>query len=75
MILYKQPSEINQIARDYENQIKQLKDTLYRIGWHMRGSLTFNDLFNVISFEDRQILSEIIKENIETTNKTGLAIL
>ena len=70
-----QPSEIDQIVKNYENEIKQLKDTLYRIGWHMRGSLTYDDLFNVLSIEDREIIHEIIKENIETTNKTGLPLL
>lgn len=75
MILTMQPSEIDQLVKDYENEIKQLKDTLYRMGWHMRGSLSYDDLFNVLSIEDRAIISQIIKDNIETTNKTGLALL
>jgi hypothetical protein len=41
----------------------------------MRGSLTHYDLFHVLSVDDREILTKIIKEQIETVNKTGLPIL
>lgn len=70
-----QPSDIQQLAKDYENEIKQIKDNMYRIGWHMRGSLTYNDLFHVISREDQEILTKIIKDNVESTNKTGLPLV
>jgi hypothetical protein len=41
----------------------------------MRGGVTSNELFYQYSFEDRQIISEIIKENIEATKKSGIALL
>ena len=41
----------------------------------MRGSLSYNELFHVISVEDKEILQNIIKDNIETTNKTGLPLI
>jgi len=37
----------------------------------MRGGITMSDAY-FLSFEDRQIASEVIQENIETTKKTGL---
>jgi len=37
--------------------------------WYMRG-LSYDEGMN-LSFEDRQIIGEIIKENLETTKKTG----
>jgi hypothetical protein len=36
----------------------------------MRG-MGFSEAMN-LSFEERQIVGEIIKENLETTKKTGL---
>lgn len=69
------PSDIQQLARDYENEIKQIKDNMYRMGWHMRGSMTYDDLFFVLSVEDREIISRIIKDNVESTNKTGLPLV
>ena len=53
-----------------ENETKQIKDDIYRIGWYMRGSFTYDDLMFKISFEDRKILNKIIKDNLETVNKT-----
>ena len=58
-----------------ENDTKQIKDDVYRIGWYMRGSFTYDDLMFKISLEDRRILNNIIKENIETVNKTKLPLL
>lgn len=37
----------------------------------MRGSVTVEDAF-LMTVEDREILSKIIKENLETTKKSGL---
>lgn len=56
-------------------QIKQLKDNLYRIGWYMRGSFSYENLMYHTSHEDREILNKIIKDNIETTEKTKMPLL
>jgi hypothetical protein len=37
----------------------------------MRGGITLDDAF-ALSFEDREIIANIIKENLETTKKSGL---
>lgn len=37
----------------------------------MRGSITIDDAF-ALAYEDREIISEIIKDNLETTKKSGL---
>jgi len=68
-------SDIISLAKDYENQTKQLKDELYRLGWHMRGSLSYQDLFYIITAEDREILHNIIKDNIELTQKAKMPLL
>lgn len=36
----------------------------------MRGGVSVDEVF-AMSFEERNIISEIIKENLETTKKTG----
>jgi hypothetical protein len=41
----------------------------------MRGGVNINDLFHTYSAEDIEILSKIIKENIETTKATQMNIL
>ncbi len=37
----------------------------------MRGGITLDDAF-ALTVEDREIISEIIKDNLETTKKSGL---
>ncbi len=37
----------------------------------MRGGITLDDAF-ALSVEDREIIADIIKDNLETTKKSGL---
>ena len=41
-----------------------------RLMWHMRGSITLEEAF-MMEPEDRKLISELIKENLETNKKTG----
>jgi ADP-dependent phosphofructokinase/glucokinase len=68
-------SEILDYVKDLDNDVKQIKDEVYRLTWHMRGGVSSEDLFWRYSAEDREIISKIIADNIETTNKTGLPLL
>lgn len=37
----------------------------------MRGGITLDDAF-ALSIEDREIIANLIKENLETTKKSGM---
>jgi len=41
----------------------------------MRGSISYNELMYDISRDDIEIYNKIIKDNIETTEKTNLPLL
>jgi hypothetical protein len=41
----------------------------------MRGGVTINDMLYTYSFEDRTFMYNIIKENIEATKATGIALV
>ena len=41
------------------------------MSWLMRGGLTY-DLAMALSIQEREIINEIIKDNLETTKKSGL---
>jgi hypothetical protein len=68
-------SEILELAKRYESESKQIKNDMYRIAWYMRGSLTYDDIFYKISAEDKEILNNIIKENIDLTTKTKMPLI
>lgn len=42
-----------------------------RCVWYMRGGLSFAEAMN-LSVDEREIIAEIVKDNIETTKKSGL---
>ena len=54
-----------------ENQAKQFKNDLMKIVWYMRGGISLEEAYNTC-YEDREIISNIIRENLETTKKSGL---
>jgi len=42
-----------------------------KMSWFMRGGATYEDVLQM-SHSERELIGELIKENIETTNKTKL---
>lgn len=59
----------------FEGQAKEIKDEIFRISWYMRGGVSSQDLFHTYSFEDRRMMFEIIKENIEATKNAKMPLL
>jgi hypothetical protein len=63
--------EIEELVKEMEADTKALKKDLFRMCWFMRGSLTFEEAFQ-LDFENREIISKIIDSNLETTKETKL---
>lgn len=51
-----------------EGESKQLKFELTKLCWYMRGGLSLTEAYD-LSPEDREIISNLIKENLETSKK------
>ena len=64
-------SEIVKLFESLESESKELKKILFQISWYMRGSINIEQAFQ-LDFENREIISSIINENLETTKETGL---
>jgi hypothetical protein len=63
--------EIDELSKKMEKETKALKDNLFRLCWYMRGGMTISEAYNLAP-DDLEILNSIIKDNLETTKKTGL---
>ena len=63
-------SDLLKYFKDLENESKQIKHELFKICWYMRGGVTYQESL-VMSAEERKIIADIIKENLETAKKTG----
>ena len=53
-----------------ESEIKNFKMELYKRIWFMRGGVTMDEMY-ASSHEDREIMSKVIKDNLDTAKKTG----
>jgi hypothetical protein len=45
-----------------------------QLSWYMRGGVTYDQALQ-LSVSERTLISELIKENLETTKKSGLPFL
>jgi hypothetical protein len=54
-----------------ETQSKALKEEALRLAWYMRGSLSYDEAM-LLSESDREIISKIVKDNLETSKKSGM---
>lgn len=63
--------EIIKLIESMEKDSKALREEALQICWYMRGSLSYEDAM-LLSIEDRNIIDKLIKDNLETTKKSGL---
>lgn len=54
-----------------EREANGLKSEIFKMCWYMRGGLTYAEAMN-LSFREREIIGGLVKENLETTKKSGL---
>lgn len=62
--------EILHEAEQLDKEARAIKKEALKSCWYMRG-MSYTEAMN-LSWEERSIINEIIKENLETTKKTGL---
>lgn len=62
--------EILQEVKKLDKEARSIKKDILKMCWYMRG-LSYTEGMN-LGHEEREIVSEIIKENLETTKKSGL---
>ena len=54
-----------------EKETRNIRQEVLKFCWYMRGGLTYDEGMQLGQTE-REIISEIVKENMETTKKSGL---
>lgn len=63
--------EINKVVEELDEEAKALKKELFKMAWFMRGSLSINEAY-MLDYQDRVVIGEVIKENLETTKETKM---
>ena len=54
-----------------EQESQQIRDEALKMCWYMRGGLTFTEAMN-LGHREGNTISALIKENLETTKKSGM---
>ena len=63
-------SDIIITLKKMEDETKALRHDLFKVCWFMRGGVTYSEAA-AMSPTERQIVAQLVKENMETTKKTG----
>ena len=69
-MLSKSNSDIVSYLKDLDNETKNLKLELMKICWYMRGGMSWQQSLE-LSPDERTIAAQLVKENLDTTKKTG----
>jgi hypothetical protein len=54
-----------------DEEINEIRLEALRMAWYMRGGLSYDQLLQ-LSISERKLIGQIIKDNMETTKKSGL---
>ena len=63
--------QIQELLNSMDRQAKDLKSELIKLVWYMRGGITYAEIL-MMNGSEREIIGKLIKENLETTKKSGL---
>jgi hypothetical protein len=54
-----------------EKETRNIRQEVLKLCWYMRGGLTYDEAVQLSQVE-RDIINELVKDNLETTKKSGL---
>jgi hypothetical protein len=54
-----------------DSEVDNIRQEALKMAWYMRGGLTYDQAMSLGS-KERELISGLIKDNLETTKKSGL---
>ena len=63
--------QISAYIDSLDREAEQIKSESFRLAWYLRGGATYDDVMQM-SIQERQMISDLAKENIDTTKKSNL---
>ena len=63
--------EISEMVDNMEKETDNLRKESLKMSWYMRGGVSYEQALQM-SVKERQMIGEIIKDNLETTKKSKL---
>ena len=63
--------EISKMIDRMDKEADSIRQQSLKMSWYMRGGATYQDIMQM-SFRERSFISDIIKDNLETTKTSKL---
>ena len=63
--------QISKMLDSMEKESNDIRQEALKMAWYMRGGLTYEQAMS-LGVSERKLINVIIKENLETTKKSGL---
>jgi len=73
-LLKSNPEETQEILQDMSIASKAIIKEMAEICWYMRGSITWDQAWQLTS-KQKQVIRKVINANIERTEKLGMPLL
>jgi len=54
-----------------EKETQNIRSDVLKLCWYMRGGVTYDEAMQMCQ-ADRSLINDIVKDNLETTKKSGL---
>jgi hypothetical protein len=62
---------ISKMLEGMDKETHNIRLDVLKLCWYMRGGVTYDEAMQM-SREERDIIGDIVKENLDTTKKSGL---
>lgn len=63
--------QITEIVDGMEKETVSIRQEALKMCWFMRGGITYDQALQ-LSVTERKLVNDIVKDNLETTKKSGL---
>ena len=70
-LLISDSDQISKLIDSMEKESNAIRNESLKMCWYMRGGLTYTEAMN-LSSEERAMIGRLIKDNLDTTKKSGL---
>ena len=65
------PEDISTMVDRMDQEVKDIKQQSLKMSWYMRGGATYEDMLQM-SLQERNLVTDLIKDNLETTKTSKL---
>ena len=70
-LLNSNSEQIPKLVEALDKECEGIREEALRLSWYMRGGLTYDQAMG-LSPQERRLVNALIKDNLETTKKSGL---